>query len=533
MLDTLRIENIAVIEFAEIEFDKGFCVLTGETGAGKSILIDALGAVLGNRTTKNLVRTGCENASVTAVFSDISKAARNALSEAGFDCDDGNVMLFRKITSDGKSSSRINGIPATAAVVKQISKHLVDKYAANDRQREAYGKIYHRLCDLIKESRALNLDEAEKQRRTDMLEFQIKELEGADINEGEMAELEGRLKIIQNSEKIARCISEAFEMLSGDENFSGAVSLVSRAGEGLSECADFSDDIEKNARRLCEMGFELENICGDIRGLSEEMDFDSAELERVEERLDLLKRLSKKYGNSEREMLDFLCSAQKELAGITRGEQREKELENLINEAKAEAVERAADLTKSRKIASEKLEKAVGAELEFLNMPGVKFLVQSSETPLTKNGREKLEFLISANAGEQPKPLSKIASGGELSRTMLALLSVINSKNDADTIIFDEIDAGISGRAADKVGIRLAKTAENSQVICITHLAQIASKGNSHYLIEKSSDGQKTKTSVEKLDKEGRIEELARIIGGTVMTESTRAAASEMLEGAD
>ena len=554
MLDTLRIENIAVIEFAEIEFDKGFCVLTGETGAGKSILIDALGAVLGNRTTKNLVRTGCENASVTAVFSDISKAARDALSEAGFDCDDGNVMLFRKITSDGKSSSRINGIPATAAVVKQISKHLVsihgqhdsalltdpavhgelvDKYAANDRQREAYGKIYRRLCDLIKESRALNLDEAEKQRRIDMLEFQIKELEGADINEGEMAELEGRLKIIQNSEKIARCISEAFGMLSGDENFSGAATLVSRAGEELSECADFSDDIEKNARRLCEMGFELENICGDIRGLSEEMDFDPTELERTEERLDLLKRLSKKYGNSEREMLDFLCSAQKELAGITRGEQRERELENLINEAKAEAVEKAADLTKSRKIASEKLEKAVGAELEFLNMPGVKFLVQSSETPLTKNGREKLEFLISANAGEQPKPLSKIASGGELSRTMLALLSVINSKNDADTIIFDEIDAGISGRAADKVGIRLAKTAENSQVICITHLAQIASKGSSHYLIEKSSDGQKTKTSVEKLDKEGKIEELARIIGGTVMTESTRAAASEMLESAD
>ena len=554
MLDTLRIENIAVIEFAEIEFDKGFCVLTGETGAGKSILIDALGAVLGNRTTKNLVRTGCENASVTAVFSDISKAARDALSEAGFDCDDGNVMLFRKITSDGKSSSRINGIPATAAVVKQISKHLVsihgqhdsalltdpavhgelvDKYSANDRQREAYGKIYRRLCDLIKESRALNLDEAEKQRRIDMLEFQIKELEGADINEGEMAELEGRLKIIQNSEKIARCISEAFEMLSGDESFSGAVSLVSRAGEELSECADFSDDIEKNARRLCEIGFELENICGDIRGLSEEMDFDPAELERTEERLDLLKRLSKKYGNSEREMLDFLRSAKKELAGITRGEQRERELENLINEAKAEAVEKAADLTKSRKVASEKLEKAVGAELEFLNMPGVKFLVQSSETPLTKNGREKLEFLISANAGEQPKPLSKIASGGELSRTMLALLSVINSKNDADTIIFDEIDAGISGRAADKVGIRLAKTAENSQVICITHLAQIASKGSSHYLIEKSSDGQKTKTSVEKLDKEGRIEELARIIGGTVMTESTRAAASEMLESAD
>lgn len=551
MLDTLRIENIAVIELAEIRFDKGFCALTGETGAGKSILIDSLGAVLGNRTSKELVRRGCEKASVTAVFSDCNENALNALADAGFDCDDKSVMLSRTITADGKSQSRINGLPATAAVVKQISKHLVavhgqqdsflltdagihylfvDRIAQNQKQRDEYNECYRHLCDLIRESRAINRDEAEKQRQIDMLTFQIEELSSADITPGEMEELQIRRRLMQNSEHISQSISKAYAMLSGDESFSGAATLVSGAGESLSECSEFSDEISSSARRLSEIGFELENINSDLRELSGQLDFDPAELERTEERLDLLKRLSRKYGGSEEKMLEFLENARTELSKITRSEQREKELEKEINDLKLEAVERAQRLTASRRAAADRLEKAVGEELEFLNMPGVTFVVDIKQTGLTSKGRDQIEFLISSNPGEEPKPLSKIASGGELSRTMLALLSVINGENDADTLIFDEIDAGISGRAADKVGLRLKKTAKNSQVICITHLAQIASKCDSHFLIEKKTDGQKTKTKVERLDYEGRVEELARIIGGTVMTDSTRAAAEEMLK---
>lgn len=551
MLDTLRIENIAVIELAEIRFDKGFCALTGETGAGKSILIDSLGAVLGNRTSKELVRRGCERASVTAVFSDCNESALKALADAGFDCDDKSVMLSRTITADGKSQSRINGLPVTAAVVKQISKHLVavhgqqdsslltdagihylfvDRIAQNQKQRDDYNECYRRLCDLIRESRAINRDEAEKQRQIDMLTFQIEELSSADITPGEIEELQIRRRLMQNSEHISQSISKAYAMLSGDESFSGAAALVSGAGESLLECSEFSDEISSSARRLSEIGFELENINSDLRELSGQLDFDPAELERTEERLDLLKRLSKKYGGSEEKMLEFLENAGTELSKITRSEQREKELEKEINDLKLEAVERAQRLTESRRAAADRLEKAVGEELEFLNMPGVTFVVDIKQTGLTSKGRDRIEFLISANPGEEPKPLSKIASGGELSRTMLALLSVINGENDADTLIFDEIDAGISGRAADKVGLRLKKTAKNSQVICITHLAQIASKCDSHFLIEKKTDGQKTKTKVERLDYEGRVEELARIIGGTVMTDSTRAAAEEMLK---
>lgn len=551
MLDTLRIENIAVIELAEIRFDKGFCALTGETGAGKSILIDSLGAVMGNRTSKELVRRGCERASVTAVFSDCNESALKALADAGFDCDDKSVMLSRTITADGKSQSRINGLPVTAAVVKQISKHLVavhgqqdsslltdagihylfvDRIAQNQKQRDDYNECYRRLCDLIRESRAINRDEAEKQRQIDMLTFQIEELSSADITPGEIEELQIRRRLMQNSEHISQSISKAYAMLSGDESFSGAAALVSGAGESLFECSEFSDEISSSARRLSEIGFELENINSDLRELSGQLDFDPAELERTEERLDLLKRLSKKYGGSEEKMLEFLENAETELSKITRSEQREKELEKEINDLKLEAVERAQRLTESRRAAADRLEKAVGEELEFLNMPGVTFVVDIKQTGLTSKGRDRIEFLISANPGEEPKPLSKIASGGELSRTMLALLSVINGENDADTLIFDEIDAGISGRAADKVGLRLKKTAKNSQVICITHLAQIASKCDSHFLIEKKTDGQKTKTKVERLDYEGRVEELARIIGGTVMTDSTRAAAEEMLK---
>ncbi len=551
MLDTLRIENIAVIELAEIRFDKGFCALTGETGAGKSILIDSLGAVLGNRTSKELVRRGCEKASVTAVFSDCNENALKALADAGFDCDDKSVMLSRTITADGKSQIRINGLPATAAVVKQISKHLVavhgqqdsflltdagihylfvDRIAQNQKQRDEYNECYRHLCDLIRESRAINRDEAEKQRQIDMLTFQIEELSSADITPGEIEELQIRRRLMQNSEHISQSISKAYAMLSGDESFSGAATLVSGAGESLSECSEFSDEISSSARRLSEIGFELENINSDLRELLGQLDFDPAELERTEERLDLLKRLSRKYGESEEKMLEFLENARTELSKITRSEQREKELEKEINDLKLEAVERAQRLTASRRAAADRLEKAVGEELEFLNMPGVTFVVDIKQTGLTSKGRDQIEFLISSNPGEEPKPLSKIASGGELSRTMLALLSVINGENDADTLIFDEIDAGISGRAADKVGLRLKKTAKNSQVICITHLAQIASKCDSHFLIEKNTDGQKTKTRVERLDYEGRVEELARIIGGTVITDSTRAAAEEMLK---
>ncbi len=551
MLQTLRIENIAVIEYAEIEFDKGFCVLTGETGAGKSILIDSLNAVLGSRTSKEIVRNGSEKASVSAIFSQCSDHLLKELSELGFPCDDDSVLLSRIITVDGKSSCRINGLPATTSIVRKIAKKLVnihgqqdsyiltdtlihhvfvDRMAECDDLISSYHILYEKYLSLKKEKENINIDESEKARRMDILSFQIEELSDADITLGEMDELISRKKIMLNSEKIALALSQVHSLLGGDDEYSGAVGLVQRAADELSECSDFSEDIDQNANRLSEIGYELDNIYSDMRDIASELEFDPSELADVEERLDMLNRLSRKYGNTEEEMLEFLQKAECELEKIELSEDRLLKLDKEIEDTYKQARELAEKISKVRKETALKMQKKVKSELEFLNMPNVEFLVDIKPCELCYNGIDKVEFLISANLGEQPKPLSKIASGGELSRTMLALLSVLNDKNEAQTLIFDEIDAGISGRAADKVGQRLKKTASGRQVICITHLAQIASKSDRHYLIEKNTSGGRTITSVKLLDHRGRVEELARIIGGTVVSDLTRAAAEEMLK---
>lgn len=554
MLQTLKIENIAVIESAEINFEKGFCVLTGETGAGKSILIDSLGAVLGNRTSKELVRNGSDRASVSAVFSECTETVRALLEELGFPCDDDSVLLSRTLTADGKTACRINGLPATTSVVRQISRHLVniygqqeshvltdvaahisfvDRMAADEKLLTEYRSAYDRLLALEKEKREISVDESEKERRIDMLSYQINEISAANITPGEREELAARKRLLQNSEKIARALSSAYSMLMGDDEYPGAVGLVEKSAEELGECAEFMEEVDQNAQRLSELGYELEGIYDDIRSLADGLEFSPAELAEIEERLDFLYRLSKKYGATEEEILAFCEGAQKELESIEMSQERIEQLDQEIAQARQAAQSLADELTDIRKKTAARMEKAICEELVFLNMPNVEFVVSILHGELSPNGCDRIEFLISANLGEPPKPLSKIASGGELSRTMLAILSVLNDKQAAGTLVFDEIDAGISGRAADKVGQRLRKTAGGHQVICITHLAQIASKSDRHYLIEKSACDGRTVTQVKLLDYEGRVNELARIIGGTVITDSTRNTAREMLANAD
>lgn len=550
MLKSLHIENIAVIEKTDIDLSLGFNTLTGETGAGKSIVIDSINAVLGERTSKDLIRNGCDKASVSALFCGLSDVCINLIRENGYDVDDeGNLLIVRTLSLSGNGSVKINGAPATASVLKAISKHLVnihgqhdnqsllnpdlhftyiDKVAENEEILKEYYEEFKKLNSIRKELSLVETDEDEKLRRKSLLEFQIEELKNADIKIGESASLKEQLKIADNFNKMMSALSSAHTLLTGTDDTDGAVSMINNA---KSEVGSLDiKELDSTIQKLDEALFSLEEVCGNIRRFTDNSSLKDLDSEKISNRLDLLHRLMLKYGNSEEAMLEFLRKAEKEIKDIELSDEKAKQLEDELDKSTERLIELGDKLTNSRLDAAKSFSSEVTKVLSYLNMPDVEFSVKREKGRYTKFGCDVIEFMIRTNAGENEKPLHKIASGGELSRTMLAIKSVLAKKDDVDTLIFDEIDSGISGRAADKVGVQLKRVSENRQVICVTHLAQIAAFGDSHFLIEKTVSNGRTYTDVSLLSGDKRIEEIARIMSGTDITDNLYNSAKELLD---
>ncbi len=550
MLKYLHIENIAVIEHSDIEFTEGFNVLVGETGAGKSIVIDAINAVLGARTSKDLIRTGCDEALVSALFGDFANETVLALKEFDITPDeDANVLIERKLSVSGKGIIKINSKPVTAATLREIAPILVDihgqhdnqsllnheKYvgfidcmAENEAQRDKYYSEFKNLNSIRKELISLQMDEEEKLRKTDLLEYQIKELEEADIKVGEYSDLKSKLLLAENIEATLLALNNASHLLSGDDNADGALTLVNNAAKQLVRVKD--NKISELGAKLNETASSLMDISAEISSLLDDNSLFELNPNIINKRLDRLNKLMLKYGSNEEKMLEFLTAAKAELKNIQFSDKRTAELEILLDSSTERLISLGETLTNSRKIAADKFSKNVSDRLAYMNMPSVKFNATVTKTKYTKCGCDDIEFLISANAGETPKPLYKTASGGELSRIMLAIKSTLLDKDTVGTMIFDEIDSGISGFAADKVAAQLKKVSLGRQVICITHLAQIAARADNHLLISKTTDNGRTYTKVEPLSYEGRIKEIARIMSGTDITENLYNSAKELLD---
>jgi len=550
MLEFLHIENIAVIERSDIEFNEGFNVLTGETGAGKSILIDAINAVLGERTSKDLIRAGCDEAVVSAVFGNLSSQTVEELRKFDIEPDeDGKILISRKLSLTSKGYIKINSVAYTASVLRQIAGVLINIHGQHDNQAlldverhcsfidavaenediiSCYREEFSKLNRIIKELKVLQSEQSEKQNKTELLEYQIKELENADIKAGEIAELKKRLAVVESYENTVKSLNAANSFLYGDDDTDGAISLLTKAAKQLSLIK--SNDFDKNTSKLNDIISLTQDIASDISSALYTTENEEYDADSINQRLDYLYRLMLKYGNSEDEMLSFLADARKQLQDITFSGERIETLENELDISKERLVEIGAKLTKSRIDAAEKFSADVCGVLSYLNMPNVKFSTEINQGRYTKNGCDEVQFMLSANAGETLKPLSKIASGGELSRVMLSIKSCLLDKDDMPTMIFDEIDTGISGFAADKVANQLKKVSKNRQVICVTHLAQIASAADNHLLIEKNTDQGRTFTKVSPLDYEGRIGEIARIMSGTEITQNLYNSAKELLD---
>lgn len=555
MLSYLHIENIAVIEKSSMELENGFTLLTGETGAGKSIVIDSINAVLGERTSRELIRTGCEKATVSAVFTNLSPALLAHLEELGYEPDeDGSLLIQRTLYADGKGNCRLGGRPVTAAVLKEIGRQLInihgqhdnqallnpdrhyaflDALADNGREFSEYRRLFEQYRKSAKELSSLQMDESQKAQRMDLLNFQINELERAGLSPGEWDRLIEQKNLYQNSEKLAADFGAVYAYLNGQDEAEGAASLVQTAGQYLSEAARLLPSVVSTAERLTEIGYELEELAGDVRNQSELIEYNPLELEKIEQRLDMLYRLSRKYGQTEEEMLEFLEKAKAELDTIIFSQQRVEELTGELDHLRLQLKAAADRLSGTRQAAGRRFSEEVCLVLAFLDMPSVKLVPEITPTACTSTGADRVEFLISTNPGEPSKPLSKIASGGELSRIMLAIKSVLADKDDVDTLIFDEIDTGISGKAAGKVGIQLKKVSRSRQVLCVTHLAQIAALADHHLLIEKQTRAGKTYTSVRPLSIPERVEEVARIMSGGTITENLRKTAEEMMKAGE
>ena len=552
MLAQLYINNIAVIERASIDLDRGFTVLTGETGAGKSIIIDAIHAVLGERTSKELVRTGADTASVSALFTGLGEEARAVLSGLSIPWEeDGTLLVQREIKAGGRSLCKLNGAPATVSMLKAVGPCLVtihgqhesyellspevhmtylDSFADLEPLLGEYQQSYHRLRELQRQLEDLVTDEGEKARQVDLLRYQIQEIDEAQVRVGEGEKLTQEREKIRNSEKIADGVELAKALLQGDEDQAGALSGVEQAAATMERVAPYLPEAEEAAQKLREAQYLLEDADSLLHSAA--IDFDPAALDQIEERLDLLYKLGRKYGDSEEKILQYLADCQEKLHAIEFSDEERERLTALYEAEKQRAISLAKQLSEQRKRASLAFAKAVKAELAFLNMPGMEFLVDIQRVPLTAMGCDKLQFLVSANKGEPAKPMAKIASGGELSRIMLAIKTVLSGKDKVDTLIFDEVDTGISGAAANKVGQKLKQVSRDRQVLCITHLAQIAALADHHLRISKHVKGDRTYTQVEPLDLEGRKEELARIIGGDQVTQLQLDMAEELIKKA-
>ncbi|MCL2250153.1 MAG: DNA repair protein RecN [Oscillospiraceae bacterium] len=556
MLKLLHIENVAVIEKADIEFTEGLNVLTGETGAGKSIVIDSLSAVIGYRTSREIIRTGADVATVTAVFE--TTACDEWLDENGIEPDDsGELFITRKISADGKSNCRINGTPVPVTVLRELgtflldihgqndgrklldeSAHLayLDSFGAPDKELNSYRAAYNKLSALKAEINRLTMDESEKHQRIDLLKHQISEIEQAKISPGEQAELAARRELLQNASKLTQSVDEAFEALYGGGESAGAVALISDAGAMLDKAARFSEELRTLGGRINDVIYTAQDIADELRDFRAGLDFTPGELDELEERLDVLKRITRKYG-SEEDALSFLENGITELSDIEDSDGKLVKLEAECKKALNEALSLAEKLTDKRKKAAKKLSDLVKRELSDLSMPGVKFTVEFSsvrgEHGLSSNGSDEVLYLMSANEGENPGRINKIASGGELARIMLALKNVLSSGMDTGSMVFDEIDTGVSGIAAQRVGEKLATLANQRQVLCVTHLPQIAAMADTHFSISKSISGNRTFTHVERLDIEGRKQELARLSGGETITDTTLQSAAEQLKAAE
>ena len=554
MLSNLYIENIAVIEKTSIDFKKGLNVMTGETGAGKSIVIDSINAVLGNRTSKELIRTGASSAFVSAEFTNLSEKAIAVIYEAGFELEDGELLIQREISTTGKNKCRINGRPATVSTLKEIGVQLInihgqhesyelmspelhisyiDKLAGLESEIEAYQEVYKKYKKLSAELKKATVDESERERKIDLLKYQIDELEDADLRDGEYEELNEQKAVLQNSEKIIEAIMSSRALMNGDEESSGVLENLQEINSQLSDISEYMSEVEPINSRIESAIYELEDCLSELTGLTDLVDTDGGSLDSIEERLDLIYTLGKKYGSTIKEMLDFLDKAKKELNALVMYDENREALIKECDKAYKEAEKLAKALSEKRKVTSSEFADKVCEEMAFLDMPNVKLVVVQEKCELNSLGCDNIEFLISTNPGEPPKPISKIASGGELSRMMLAVKNVLSDKDDIDTLIFDEVDTGISGSAAQKVGLKLREVSKSRQVLCVTHLAQIAAMGNSHFKISKSVRDEKTFTKVEELDHEGRKQELARIIGGTEMTKASLDYAEEMLRAGE
>ncbi len=550
MLAQLFIRNIAVIEKASIDLEKGFTVLTGETGAGKSIIIDAIHAVLGERTSKELVRTGTDSASVSALFTGLDEDTLSLLDRLSLPREeDGSLLIQRDIRLEGRSTCKINGAPATVSMLKQLGPRLVtihgqhesyellspevhmeylDSFAGLESLLAEYQAAYRTLRETQRQLEALQTDEGEKARLSDLLHYQIDEIEAANVRVGEREELEAQRELIRNSEKIASALELLRGLLSGDEESEGLLAGISQAAAQAGRVAAYLPELADASQKLQEAGYLLEDVDAILHGTA--VDFDPALQESIEERLDLLYKLGLKYGGSEEKILEYLEDCRIRLHQIAFSDEERERLEAQYETKKAAAIALAKELSEQRKAASKQFISQVKGELAFLNMPGIAFETEIQRVPLYHMGCDKLQFLVSANKGEPPKPMSKIASGGELSRIMLAIKTVLSGKDKVDTLIFDEVDTGISGAAANKVGQKLKQVSQNRQVLCITHLAQIAALADHHFLISKHVEGERTYTQVQGLDFEGRKREVARIIGGDQVTDLQLEMAGEMLK---
>lgn len=550
MLSQLFIKNIAVIESASVDFENGFNVFTGETGAGKSILIDAINAVLGGRTSRDLVRTGESKAFVSAVFSDISQKVKTALAELGYDAEEDELMISREISSEGKNVCKINARPATVSALKQLSGALIDVHgqhdsiilqnpelhigyidAFGDTEAEllAYRESYKAMKETERAIKKISMDDSDKEARIDLLKYQIGEIEAAAVEDGEEDELLALSKRIKSSENIMELVSGTVAALDGDNGSSGALDELETVIKNAEELAEYFPAFEGVSEKFKSTYYELEEFANDVKNCADELDFDPQLQNRTEKRLDEIFRLKRKYGGSVEAMFAYYDKAVKELDGIEFSEERLEKLNKEYAVLKKATEEKAAALTQKRLSAAEVFEHAVMDELSYLNMPNVRFGVNFERTDFTDSGCDSIEFYIATNAGEPLKPLAKIASGGELSRIMLSIKNVLADKDDVGTLIFDEVDTGISGAAAQKVGKKLKQASKGRQIICVTHLAQVAAFADNHLLISKATEKGKTFASVISLDEEGKICELARIMGGEI-TNSLKNSAKELLE---
>lgn len=553
MLSNLQIENIAVIKSASIDFENGFNVMTGETGAGKSIVIDSLNAILGERTSRELIRSGANSASVCAEFQNVSDNVKNELEKLGIEKDD-TLIVSRKLTPDGKNVCRINGMPATVSMLKALGVQLVnihgqldnqsllspethcsfiDKLAGSGRELNEFKELYSLYIKKENELKSLNTDENEKNRRLDILNYQIEEIQKADIRPGEKDELTEKLGFLRNAEKVLDLLHTAYAALNGDGEMPGAADVAADAASKLLSAADYSSDFTETANGVNDAAMNLSAYTEELRDKIYSLDYDPNETERAEERLDVIYRLSQKYGDSEEDILAYLENAEKERDALSFSDERAEQLRAETEKAYNEALAAAKKLSEIRIEAGKKFSADVERELAFLDMPSVKFIVNDSVGELYENGIDNIEFLLSANAGEEPKPLSKIASGGELSRIMLAIKCVLSELDDIDTLIFDEIDSGVSGRAALKIAAKMKELSKTHQVICVTHLAQIAAFADEHKLISKEEKDGRTYTCIASLDYNGRKYELARIMGGLTVTQSILNSAEELLSSAE